>query len=244
MTPARLSGVWPAATRAKREDARPDTGHPECPVVSLVLGIETPSARGDIVIGIDPLPYPGSALTMDGTRFDTLTRSLTRGSSRRGVLRLLTGGALGGLLAGSGAAPAPASHFGCRHVGEPCTRARQCCSSQCSGPKGGKTCAAHHTGGCTEAHDICQTNNHAFSKCPNVPAGMCYITTGDAPFCGDSNGSACKRCRSDRDCVRKFGYPRGSACVFLHAGPTQCDLACGAINDGDANDTVCMRPAV
>jgi hypothetical protein len=30
----------------------------------------------------------------------------------------------------------------------------------------------------------------------------------------------------------------------MHAGPTDCDIACGAENDGDANDTVCMRPAV
>jgi hypothetical protein len=179
---------------------------------------------------------------MDGTRFDTLTRSLTQDSSRRGVLRLLTGGALGGLLAGLGAAPAEASHFGCRHFGEPCTRSRQCCSSRCSGPKGGKTCAAHHTGGCAEAHDGClPSSTPSTSKCPNIPNGTCFITTGDTPFCGDTNGSACKPCRKDRDCVRKFGYPPGSACVFMHS---LCDTACGAPNDGDANDTVCMRPAV
>ena len=36
---------------------------------------------------------------MDGQRFDQFTRSLVTGLSRRGLLRALTGGALGGWLA-------------------------------------------------------------------------------------------------------------------------------------------------
>ena len=39
---------------------------------------------------------------MDGQRFDQLTRSLAPGLSRRGLLRALTGGALGGWLAARG----------------------------------------------------------------------------------------------------------------------------------------------
>jgi hypothetical protein len=181
---------------------------------------------------------------MDAVRFDTLTRSLTRASSRRVILRLLTGSVLGGLLAARGAPPTEATHFGCRHVDQPCTRARQCCSSRCSGPKGGKTSVAHHTGGCTAAQDFCLTNSSAASQCPDASEGRCFITTGDAPFCGSAGSLKCKPCRSDRQCVRKFGFPPGSACVHMHAGPTDCPITCDQNSDRDGNDTVCMRPAV
>src|SRR5215211_966003 len=46
---------------------------------------------------------------MDGSRFDALTRSLAPQFTRRGILKALVGGAVGGLL---GSAPAAAAVLG------------------------------------------------------------------------------------------------------------------------------------
>jgi hypothetical protein len=178
---------------------------------------------------------------MDGSRFDALTKTLGTAHSRRTLTRLLGGLSLGGVLSALGVPAAQATHFGCRHVGKPCTSNDQCCSSRCPGPEGSKTCRAHHTGGCTKADDACRSTSGGPSPCPNIPNGTCFITIGNAPFCGESNGAGCERCRSDQDCVQRLGYPPGSACLFLHS---ICETTCGANNDGDLNDRACYPPAV
>jgi len=178
---------------------------------------------------------------MDTDRFDALARSFAPGATRRAALQLLAGG-LAALVDAAATPGAKATHFGCRHVGTSCTTSDECCSGRCRGPKGRKRCRAHHTRGCTKAMDICRTSSGA-SPCPDAPGGTCFITIGGAPFCGTSDGAGCERCRSDRDCVEKFGYPRGSACLYLGAGPRQCDITCGGSNDGRQNDTACYPPA-
>lgn len=175
---------------------------------------------------------------MGADRFDTLARSLTsHGATRRHLVNTLAGGVLAGLAVALGLADAGAAHFGCLHVGKSCTRAGQCCSGRCRGPQGKKTCRAHHTGGCTRAQDYCQTNDLGESQCPANPAGLCRITTGNAPFCANTLGGGCEFCKTDRDCVEKRGYPPGSACIHYGPGPTGCD--CGL-----TNDTGCLIPAV
>ena len=66
---------------------------------------------------------------MDANRFDVVVRRFGA-TTRRGGLRLLVGGALGGLPALLGRGEAAA----CRLVGKPCTRSGQCCAgARCKG---------------------------------------------------------------------------------------------------------------
>ena len=69
---------------------------------------------------------------MDADRFDALAKAMVaRGGSRRWDLRVLGGGALGGLLRLAGPEAAAASHF-CRAPGRKCTKGSQCCSGRCN----------------------------------------------------------------------------------------------------------------
>ena len=118
---------------------------------------------------------------MDADRFDTLTRSVTgAATSRRRLLTAAAGSALATLAAALGVADAGAFHFGCRHVGKPCTRSGQCCSGRCRGPKGKKTCRAHDVGTCTAEKDICLTGG---PRCGGADECECYVTTGGANVC-------------------------------------------------------------
>jgi hypothetical protein len=58
---------------------------------------------------------------MDADRFDAPSRTFSVSPSRRTALRLLAGGALGGLLIQLGSDGAGAAH-GCRHTGAKCTQ--------------------------------------------------------------------------------------------------------------------------
>jgi hypothetical protein len=145
---------------------------------------------------------------MDAVGFDALTRALTSSaSSRRRLLTRLAGSALGALAMALGVTVADATHFGCYHVGKRCTRSRQCCSSRCRGPRGRKTCRAHHMGTCTAEKAVCAGGG--IDTCGADCA--CYRTTGGANYCG-SNGAACVACKTDAECVSVWGIP-GSACV-------------------------------
>ena len=77
---------------------------------------------------------------MDQERFDRIARTLASGQSRRGVLKGLTGTALGGLLAAVGAGEAGA-RGPCRAPNHKCGKGKhaQCCTS-------GQVCA---DGACT-----------------------------------------------------------------------------------------------
>jgi hypothetical protein len=84
---------------------------------------------------------------MDSDRFDALTRGLFAGSSRRGLLSGLAGGALG-LIAGrlpealeakkrkrrKKTRKASPNAFGCLSVGKTCKSAEQCCSGHPTTP--------------------------------------------------------------------------------------------------------------
>ena len=156
---------------------------------------------------------------MDDRRFDALSRAVTRDWSRRGTLRLLAGGVLGGLLTGRSAPRAEATHFNCLHVGRPCRRSGQCCSGRCRGPQGKKTCRAHDTG-------ICKANQDSCAGTPvrcgaNGPADcLCYVTTGGASFCGGDRITVIA-CREDKECEAIHGA--GAACV--PCGPSMSCVA-------------------
>ncbi len=65
---------------------------------------------------------------MDSQRFDDLSRTLATARSRRGALKTLAGGALGGLLGLVGVREAAAA---CRAPKKPCEKGRQCCTKRC-----------------------------------------------------------------------------------------------------------------
>lgn len=117
-----------------------------------------------------------------------------------------------------------ASHFDCRHIDTRCRRNRHCCSGICQRAAEGrpKTCRPHGTGTCLGGQNscvgtgtICNSNSNCF----------CYVTTGDAAFCGTT--SECLACKRDKDCVKNHGFPEGSACGI-----------CDACADG----TNCIQP--
>jgi hypothetical protein len=160
---------------------------------------------------------------MDGHRFDDLARSLTgsRRSLRAGLLLTppLWLGALDGGARRKGKdtprKPKP-NQYGCLDVGDPCQRARQCCSSICEGQRGKMTCRAHDEGVCTPRRNACVNGGVTICN-PDNPKSACVLTTGKAAFCADSARSdlpdPCQRCSRDADCQNVFGP--GAACVDM-----------------------------
>ena len=144
--------------------------------------------------------------------FEALTRSVTRDQSRRGTLRLLAAGALGGLRTSLGVPRAEAAHFGCRHVGKHCHGSTQCCSGICKRHQ----CRAHDKGICTASQDTC-----AAEPFPCGATCYCYITTGKAPFCGGNSTDV--DCTLDEECENTWGA--GAACIAC-ADSTACVAAC------------------
>jgi hypothetical protein len=180
-------------------------------------------------------------------RYPVVTRSLTSVPSRRDVLRGLVGAGLGlGLARLPEAAeakkkrkkkpnkpkPPKANSYGCLNIGAACANDDQCCSGVCEG----KTCRAHHTGICQVDYDLCTTG--AAHVCNKAGTGditcACVLTTGNAPFCGDTAvGYACQECSKDAACEEEHGA--GAACVVVGAGI--CEGICA-----DTGGTACMKP--
>jgi hypothetical protein len=146
---------------------------------------------------------------MDGESFDAVVQRAAVAASRRGVLRAgvgaLAGVALGAVGTALGFAGTEATHVGCRHIGDRCKRATQCCSGICERKNGQRRCTAHNSGGCTAQFDGCKG---LVVGCGT--AGFCFRTTGKASFCGGPGGD-CVDCTKDVDCQEKYGD--GAACV-------------------------------
>jgi hypothetical protein len=191
---------------------------------------------------------------MDGDRFDSLARSVGISASRRGALRVLVTAAIAAPAArvGLGSDPAAAKdvtteqRFGCLRIGEACNgRSGQCCSGRCKGKKARRTkkgrkrrdrsrCVAHDEGSCTTSQDTCATGLQV--ACGRGNRGGCFITTGDAPFCGQITGQSppafnCIDCNRDRDCD-DLGYGPGAACVI-------CEQECRFLS---RRNTACIGP--
>jgi hypothetical protein len=152
---------------------------------------------------------------MDGDRFDTMVRSLAASASRRGVIRALGAGALGGLAALLRIGTAGA----CRPAGVACLAyGRGCCSQVCC--KG--TCC-DDTDVCTGS-GCCERQNYCDHACTDVLS--------DPANCG-SCGHACA---PGAACV-------GGSCACHPAGHAcTADSDCCGHDDGDAGrciDGVC-----
>ncbi len=152
---------------------------------------------------------------MDHQRFDDLTRSLAHGASRRGVLRLLAGSALGGVLGLLGLEEAAAA---CRLAGQRCDATHRCCAGAkcasngrckckvsqnffaCDGP--GTRCvdvgtSETHCGGCGNpscgSDEIC-LNGGCVNTCQD---GLHNAQETDV----DCGGPICARCDDGRMCT-------------------------------------------
>ena len=99
-------------------------------------------------------------------RVDQFRQVLQEGTSRRSMIRSLTGGAAASLLAALGAAwdpaPAAANHRRrCRRAQQPCASGRQCCTSRSgrvclnNGCGGGTVCCSPSGGRCVADCDCC-----------------------------------------------------------------------------------------
>ena len=191
---------------------------------------------------------------MDGSRFDRWTESLSAGSPRRGVLRVLTGAALslsGASIPGEVGARSKRkrkklnrNQFGCVNVGGRCRgKDHVCCSGICQGkkPKKGEhdhsRCKAHDVGVLENGGGGCRAQDESLSGdvyCTTSAGeenGLCWRTTGNAGHCG--LGSVCVPCRKDTDCVAACGA--GAACAV---NPN----ACGGTGVFCSGTTLCDEP--
>ena len=170
---------------------------------------------------------------MDGERFDAITRRLAAGASRRGALRLLAGGALGGLLARLGPQEAAATHAGCRHNGASCARAGQCCSGRCDS---GTCRPCTKAGQCPQPANPCQravctgTGRCALRDKPTGTAcgegqvccgGVCTVlgTNANCGGCGESCERTCQACTGAGTCAAaNEGAPCSDGTKFCRSG--------------------------
>ncbi len=174
---------------------------------------------------------------MDERRFDAWTRAMVGDqTSRRGVLRLLGGGALGG-VSGTIAEEAAAR---CRQLGKKCERGERCCGGgrctrrrcrcrvgrprcrkQCCGP--GELCVGGRcltgAGSCPASADGCLVPDSAV--CDPVKGCFCFTSTvGGAARCGrfDPETTCGLTCTTDGGCA---GLGLGAFCA-LKTGASCC----------------------
>ena len=154
---------------------------------------------------------------MDGARFDSLTKSLTTGSSRRRLLRGAIGAAAAGLFGAIGAERAAA---GCRRNGTVCSTAKpsQCCSGYCdenaNPSRGVGKCAPRPTGPpCNKV--TCKRSEF----CCNESCSICALRGGACTqqACDDGGGQPCNKvtCGPGEYCCDFFCStcaPNGGAC--------------------------------
>jgi hypothetical protein len=123
---------------------------------------------------------------MDAERFDTITRTLAWGRSRRGVLRALGGAGAGGVLALGGRGAAPAKGRRCRKGGIPCGQGKgfECCRDD-------KQC---RDGACVDAEMEVEGTCHTTSTYDGSGGVICRCWTAGSPAQGGSyctNPSTC-----------------------------------------------------
>ena len=158
---------------------------------------------------------------MDGERFDALTRALALRPSRRGVVRAIVAGSLGGLLTRLSSPARSAADGGgrCVDAGWSCDRDGMCCSGRCE------------DGLCVEGECRVDTDCPGADVCRRavcIPAD-CGPTHGCGPnqVCCDGfcrMGSCCSDdCLGDPDCVADADGI--FACEVVDCGPDQvpCD---------------------
>lgn len=168
---------------------------------------------------------------MDDRRFDELARTLVAGpASRRWMLRLLGGGALGGFITTLRTENAAAA---CGKVGDRCKRRRDCCSGaiceqkKCACPDTATDCNGRcisdftnnrrHCGGCNQrcAEGVsCKEGRCLAPTCPKGtganPCGGELSTT----FCSATDYCFCvRRAEGGRRCSANFNCVNDPTCT-------------------------------
>lgn len=199
---------------------------------------------------------------MESQRFDAFARTVADGFPRRGVLRLLAGGALGGLLTRLGLEEAAAA---CANVGQRCQfndgSRRNCCDGaychqnrcrcrrrqdRCGSGNNRRCCGADERcvqGICTKETGTCgagyvcggQTRDCGQPTCGGL--GPCQCTEGvdGTVHCADDICLTLS-CTSNADCESEFGA--GFFCQ--KAGTGCCGQVC--IPPCGSNFCTCGRP--
>ena len=137
---------------------------------------------------------------MDSSQFDTITKRLATGVSRRTLTRGLASGTLGVL-----GVRAAAAQTTCKLKDQRCSTGTDCCSGRCVRTGAGKRCQkALQQGICTIQFNRCLTQND-----PNQLRGcaadgtttcQCTVTIKGHSRCSDGD-VLCAACAKDADCV-------------------------------------------
>jgi hypothetical protein len=157
---------------------------------------------------------------VDESRFDSLVTVL--GTSRRGTLKTLLGGAFGVLVASRGEVDVAA---GCKKVGKKCNKSKDCCDgAKCKGGKKGKCRCKSGQSEC-DGEKACRDLNTDINHCgacgnaclPDEPCcdGDCSNLQEDPTNCG-ACGNACPE---DENCC-------DGACTDIERDRTNCGT-CG-----------------
>ncbi len=170
---------------------------------------------------------------MDGQRFDEMTRALATGTSRRRVLKGLTGGVLGTLAGALGVSRVGAGHG--RPNGATCIRNEHCASGYCDPQT--RRCACPE--GTTACGDACVGTTCPAGAVLDPTSCTCVCTaTGQAP-CGTGTAATCacevaygEACDQNTDCQA------GSVC---RPPDTRFDQTCTTTGPGGA---CCLNTAV
>jgi hypothetical protein len=166
---------------------------------------------------------------MDGDRFDSLTRALGSGRSRRSLLRGLGAAALGAAgLARAGRADAanlgnsPCAHF-CQTVFPPGPNRGACVSQAAHGTGPCAACGANPGNYCGGACTDTQTDIANCGGCGNAcPSDACHSATCVAGVCGLAPANAGAVCADAPDhCTNASTCDAAGNCVA--GGPVNCD---------------------
>ena len=144
---------------------------------------------------------------MDGERFDAIAKA-TATTSRRGALRLLAGGALGGLLTRLGPEDAAAACAGTVHCNG--TNCSACPGTVC-GPDPNRWCCLEHGAVCRTSSQCCSGR---CKKKPGAKRGRCKCPAGTTT-CGTTG---C--CGAEQHCEN------GTTCVCNDAAKAPCKHKC------------------
>ena len=165
---------------------------------------------------------------MDADRFDRWTRHLADQSTRRAALRLLTGGALGGLLARVGLEEAAAACTKLK-TGAVCADDPDCCSGQCSDDRRPKGTEPEEHRCCLPKGKKCKTGLQCCSRLCNRKTGRCKCRgvlvncSGHDQCCSGrcKDGSCTDPCPDGRMACNGVCCPSGAHCNA--GGACVCD---------------------
>ena len=124
---------------------------------------------------------------MDERRFDTLTKALGSGTSRRWVLRGLLGSSVAGVAVVSRTLAAQAARKCGPGTSNPCPRDQLCVNGRCGR-------------GCSNPDDLCPASLGATCCTATTHCCVCPVNEGTIPWCAAAGDSCDKIFFGDRPC--------------------------------------------